>query len=63
MSRTPARFTEADLNRAVKVASKHSQRVLIHPDGDHFVNGRGLTAPTPTTVFVLGLYPQVGARV
>lgn len=33
MSRIPARFTEADLNRAVKVASKHSQRVLIHPDG------------------------------
>lgn len=35
MSRTPARFTEADINRAMKVAVKHDgYRVRVTKAGD-----------------------------
>lgn len=33
MSRTPARCTEADMNRAAKVAKKNGMEVLILRDG------------------------------
>lgn len=34
MSRTPARFTQADLNRAVKVAAAQGMRVRVTRTGD-----------------------------
>ena len=33
MPRTPARCTEADINRAAKVAKRQGMRVVIKPDG------------------------------
>ena len=33
MSRRPATFTEADLNRATKVAERYGRDVVIDPDG------------------------------
>jgi hypothetical protein len=33
MSRRPSRFTEADLNRAAKVAKKHGMAVEVTTDG------------------------------
>jgi hypothetical protein len=33
MSRRPARFTEADLNRATKVAEARGLEVVVEPDG------------------------------
>ncbi|MGA2638417.1 hypothetical protein [Methylocella sp.] len=33
MSRKPARFTESDLNRVVKIAKRHGSGVDILPDG------------------------------
>jgi|GEM_PF-2404529 len=33
MPRTPARCTEADMNRAAKVAKRHGMVVVITPDG------------------------------
>lgn len=33
MPRTPARCTEADINRAAKVAARRNMRVKIRPDG------------------------------
>ena len=34
MSRTPARFTEADIRRAAKVAVEHGLRVRVNKAGD-----------------------------
>ena len=33
MSRRPATFTEADINRATKVAERYGRDVVIDPDG------------------------------
>lgn len=33
MPRTPARCTEADINRAAKVAKRHGMNMFLLPDG------------------------------